>query len=57
VIRALYPQLTPAEAAEIIVPHHQDLAEQAAGRAAGDGASAPLRRPAPPGWSGPHQPR
>jgi glycerol uptake facilitator-like aquaporin len=56
VIRALYPRLTPAEAAEIIVPHHQDRNERAAGRVAGDGASAPPRRPAPPGWSGPHQP-
>jgi glycerol uptake facilitator-like aquaporin len=28
VIRALYPRLAPAEAAEIIVPHHQDPAEQ-----------------------------
>jgi glycerol uptake facilitator-like aquaporin len=57
VIRALYPRLSPADAAEIIVPHHQDRDEQAAGRAAGDGASAPLRRPAPPGRSAPHQPR
>ena len=57
VIWALYPRLTPAEAAEIIVPHLQDRDEQAAGRAAGDGASAPPRRPAPPGWPGPHQPR
>jgi glycerol uptake facilitator-like aquaporin len=56
VIRALYPRLTPAEAAEIIVPHHQDRNERAAGRVVGDGASAPPRRPAPPGWSGPHQP-
>jgi len=57
VIRALYPRLTPAEAAEIIVPHHQDGDEQAAGRVAGDGASPPLRQPAPPGRSGPHQPQ
>jgi glycerol uptake facilitator-like aquaporin len=56
VIRALYPRLTPAEAAQIIVPHHQDRNEQATERVAGDGASAPPRRPAPPGWSGPHQP-
>jgi glycerol uptake facilitator-like aquaporin len=41
VIRALYPRLTPADAGEIIVPHHQDAAEQAAGRAASDGATAP----------------
>ena len=57
VIRALYPRLTAADAAEIIVPHRQDHDEQAAGRAAGDGASAPLRPPAPPGWSAPHQPQ
>jgi glycerol uptake facilitator-like aquaporin len=41
VIRALYPRLTPADAAEIVVPHHQQPAEQAAGRAASDGAAAP----------------
>jgi glycerol uptake facilitator-like aquaporin len=41
VIRALYPRLTPADAAEIIVPHHQNAAEQAAERAASDGAVAP----------------
>jgi len=29
VIRALYPRLAPAGAAEIVVPHHQDPAEQA----------------------------
>src|SRR5262249_20713602 len=40
-IRALYPRLTPARAAEIVVPHHQDPAEQA-GRAASDGGSVPL---------------
>jgi glycerol uptake facilitator-like aquaporin len=57
VIRALYPRLTQAEAADIIVPHYQARDEQAAGRAAGDGASAPPRRPASPGWSVPHQPR
>src|SRR6516162_2343758 len=45
-IKALYPAITPAEAAEIIVPHHQGGDEQAAGRAAGDGAPAPLRQPA-----------
>jgi len=43
VIRALYPHLTPAEATEIIVPHHQDQAQQAAGRAAHDGASSAAR--------------
>jgi arsenate reductase len=50
VIRALYPRLTPAEAAEIIVPHHQDQAQQAAGRAAHDGASPAAQ---PPGSSRP----
>jgi glycerol uptake facilitator-like aquaporin len=29
VIRALYPRLAPADAAEVIVPHHQDPAELA----------------------------
>ena len=51
VIRALYPRITPADAAEIIVPHLQDGDEQAAGRAAGDGApslSADRPRPAGP---------
>ena len=50
VIRALYPRLTPAEAAEIIVPHHQDQAQQPAGRAAHDGASPAAQ---PPGSSRP----
>jgi hypothetical protein len=56
VIRALYPRLAPADAADIIVPHHQDRDEQAAGHAAGDGAPP---RPAgrPPGWPTPHSPR
>jgi glycerol uptake facilitator-like aquaporin len=44
VIRALYPRLTPAAAADIVVPHHQDPAEQD-GRAAGDGTSVPLPPP------------
>jgi arsenate reductase len=39
VIRALYPRLTPADAADIIVPHRRDPAEQA-GLAASDGGSA-----------------
>jgi len=45
VIRALYPRLTPADAADIIVPHSQDRDEQAAGRAASDGAAAPHQPP------------
>jgi glycerol uptake facilitator-like aquaporin len=44
VIRALYPHLTPADAAEIIVPHHQSAAQQAAERAASDGPAAPQPR-------------
>ena len=48
VIKALYPRLTPAEAAEIMVPH-QDQARQAA-RAAHDGASPAAQ---PPGSSQP----
>ena len=42
VIRALYPRLAAAEAAEIIVPHHQDPAEQAG-----------LAQPGPPHQCGP----
>jgi glycerol uptake facilitator-like aquaporin len=52
VIRALYPRLAPADAVEIVVAHHQDPAQQPAGRAASDGASTPSRRTA-----GPPQPR
>src|SRR5262249_60809471 len=44
VIRALYPRLTPADAAEVVVRHHQDPAKPA-GRAARDRAPAPR----PPG--------
>jgi glycerol uptake facilitator-like aquaporin len=51
VIRALYPRLTPADAADIIVPHHGDEATPGAGRAASDGATAP------PGPAAPHPPR
>ena len=50
VIRALYPRLTAADAAEIVVPHHQDPAERA-GFAPSDGASAT------PGRSATHPPR
>jgi arsenate reductase len=49
VIKALYPSLTPADAAEIIVPH-QDGA--AAARAASDGAASPAAEQ--PGPSHPH---
>jgi glycerol uptake facilitator-like aquaporin len=57
VIRALYPRLTPADAAEIIVPHHQDRDEQGNEHVVGDGASAPPRRPTAPDWAAPHRPR
>ena len=49
VIRALYPRLTPAQAAGIIIPHHQD---QAGPATAHDGESAPAA--SPPGHSQPH---
>jgi glycerol uptake facilitator-like aquaporin len=39
VIRVLYPRLTPAEASDIIVPHHTSQAGPARGRAARDGAA------------------
>jgi arsenate reductase len=45
VIRALYPRLTPAQAADIIFPHHQDKAGPAAVRAAHDGAPPPVGQP------------
>ena len=45
VIRALYPRLTPAQAADIIVPHHPSQADPAQAPAAVDGAAA---RPSPP---------
>ena len=51
VIRALYPAITPAQAADIIVPHQQDEAEPAAARAIHDGA-APAAHP--PGHSESH---
>jgi glycerol uptake facilitator-like aquaporin len=51
VIRALYPAITPAQAADIIVPHQQDQAEPAAARATHDGA-APAAHP--PGHSEPN---
>jgi glycerol uptake facilitator-like aquaporin len=51
VIKALYPAITPAEAADIMVPH-QDRAGLATAPAAHDGASRPADRP-----PGPVQPR
>jgi arsenate reductase len=50
VIKALYPDVTPAEAADVIVPHGQ--AGSASARAAHDGTSPFTDRP-----SGPAQPR
>jgi glycerol uptake facilitator-like aquaporin len=55
-IRALYPGVTPAEAADIIVPHHRDrpgsgARASAAAPAAGHQAAADGSRP-PPGGAG-----
>jgi glycerol uptake facilitator-like aquaporin len=50
VIKALYPAITPAQAADIIVPHQQSQAGPAPARAARDGA-APAGQP--PGRSQP----
>jgi glycerol uptake facilitator-like aquaporin len=47
VIKALYPTITPTEAADIIVPHHQDRAGPATARAALDGAAPAARPPGP----------
>jgi glycerol uptake facilitator-like aquaporin len=47
VIRALYPRLAPADAAEIIVPHHQRDPAGQAGLAASDGASSPAAQHPP----------
>ena len=47
VIKALYPEVTPAEAAEIVIPHHQGRPEQRV-RASSDGASAPAGLPPEP---------
>jgi arsenate reductase len=44
VIRALYPRITPAQAADIIFPHQQDQTGPAAARATHDGA-APAAQP------------
>jgi glycerol uptake facilitator-like aquaporin len=46
VIKMLYPGITPAQAAEIVVPHQQDQAGHASSRAAHDGAAAPAPGPA-----------
>ncbi len=47
VIRVLYPGVSPADAAEIVVPHHE-RAGRAAARAAHDGAAPSADRPANP---------
>jgi arsenate reductase len=39
VIKVLYPDITPAEAADVIVPRHQDQAGSSSGLAAADGAT------------------
>jgi hypothetical protein len=52
VIKALYPDVTPVEAADVIVPHGQTRADSASARAAHDGTSPFADRP-----SGPAQPR
>ena len=49
-IKMLYPGITPAQAAEIVVPHQQDQAGPAAARSAHDGAAA---APGPPGPASP----
>ena len=51
VTKALYPAITPAQAAEVIVPHQQSQAGPAATRAAHDGGSTAIR---PPGQSESH---
>jgi arsenate reductase len=45
IIKVLYPAITPADAADIIVPHHEQ-AGRSASPAAHDGASAPAGQPA-----------
>jgi glycerol uptake facilitator-like aquaporin len=46
VIKALYPAITPAQAADIIVPHQQDQAGPANARTAHHGAAASATGPA-----------
>src|SRR5215468_8409229 len=50
VIKTLYPGITPAQAADIVVPHQQDQAGPAAARSAHDGAAT---APGPPGPASP----
>jgi glycerol uptake facilitator-like aquaporin len=51
VIKALYPAITPTEAADIIVPHDQTQARQSAAHAELDGASPSANRPPGPAQS------
>ena len=48
VIKMLYPGITPAQAAEIVVPHQPDQAGPTTPRAAHDGVSSAARPPGPP---------
>jgi glycerol uptake facilitator-like aquaporin len=48
VIKMLYPGITPAQAADIVVPHQQDQAAPTPPRAAHDGASSTTRPPGQP---------
>jgi glycerol uptake facilitator-like aquaporin len=45
IIRALYPSITPAQAADIMVPHRDNQAGPETARAASDGASPGIRPP------------
>ena len=47
IIKVIYPAITPADAADIIVPHHEQ-AGRSASRAAHDGASPPADQPTGP---------
>jgi glycerol uptake facilitator-like aquaporin len=51
VIKALYPDVTPAKAADVIVPHDQARAGSASARAAHDGTSPFADRTAGPAQS------
>jgi glycerol uptake facilitator-like aquaporin len=49
-VRLLYPGMTPAEAADVTVPHNPPgRAERPTGTAAGDGTAATVSRPSGPG--------
>jgi len=59
VIRALYPGVTPAEAADIIVPHHLDRRDEGSlpGPGPDRGSAAYDSHPAPGGTAGHRRPR